>query len=286
VLAALLCLLLARHITQPIRLLESAATRMAEGDLSVRIRPALAQRNDELASMAIAFDSMAERIEMLLQTQRQMLADVSHELRSPLTRIGVSLELLRRGETDVLEPMQADLDRLNDMIGQVIELARFELQPPIASLALIDLHAVLEDVVESANYEGRSEGKSVLLSSTPSCFIRGDQAALRSCLENIVRNALQYSPTSGVIQVALQQTNANSISIRVDDSGPGVPEDALPHLFAPFFRVAATSAAHPGSGLGLSISARVVARHGGILSASNRSPHGLSIQLTLPCVPA
>jgi two-component system sensor histidine kinase CpxA len=286
VLAALLCLLLARHITQPIRLLEAAASRLAVGDMSVRTRPALAGRNDELASMAAAFDSMAERIESLLQTQRQMLADISHELRSPLTRIGVSLELLRRGETDVVEPMQADLDRLNEMIGQVLELTRLDLQESVSPLGTVDLASVLEDIVERANYEGRGEGKTVMLHlETKDCILRGEQSALRSCLENIVRNALQCSPAAGLIRIKLRPLRENWIEIRVDDNGPGVPEESLPHLFAPFFRVAATAAAHPfGSGLGLSISARVVAGYGGTISATNRPPNGLSIQLTLPCI--
>jgi two-component system sensor histidine kinase CpxA len=287
-LVALFCLLLARHITRPILLLEEAATSMAGGDLSVRTLPALRGRTDELASMAAAFDGMAERIDMLLRTQRQMLADISHELRSPLTRIGVSLELLRRGETDVLEPMQADLDRLNIMIGQVLELTRFELQETSIASREVDLKGLLEDVVESANYEGRSTAKTVHLTAPAGlCKVMGEAAALRSCVENIVRNALQHSPPGGLIEIMLQQAASAQITLRVDDSGPGVPEDSLGKLFTPFFRVPGSSESHPhGSGLGLSISARVVARHGGTIAAANRSPHGLSVILTLPSAPA
>jgi two-component system sensor histidine kinase CpxA len=286
-LVAVFCLLLARHITKPIRLLETAATRMAGGDLSVRTVPALRGRADELASMAAAFDSMAERIETLLRTQRQMLADISHELRSPLTRIGVSLELLRRGEVDVLEPMEVDLDRLNSMIGQVLELTRFELQEESIPAREVDIERVLEDIVESANYEGRASGKSVMLTSSGACVVIGEESALRSCIENIVRNALQHSPTGGQIDIFLAHALPDWIEVRVDDRGPGVPAEALPHLFAPFFRVPGSSVVHPsGSGLGLSIAARIVSRYDGSIRAANRSPHGLSIHLTLPCAPA
>jgi two-component system sensor histidine kinase CpxA len=285
-LVALFCLLLARHITRPIRLLEAAATTMAAGDLSVRTLPAMRGRTDELASMAAAFDAMAERIDSLLRNQRQMLADISHELRSPLTRIAVSLELLRRGETDVLEPMQADLDRLNAMIGQVLDLTRVELQQPPATQQQIDLTVILEDIVASASYEARGAGQAVHLQApdTP-CFLLGDGAALRSCIENIVRNALQHSPAGASIQIALTHDHSGNITLSVDDCGPGVPAESLQNLFTPFFRVPGTSESHPhGSGLGLSISARVVARHGGTITATNRTPHGLSVQITLPSI--
>jgi two-component system sensor histidine kinase CpxA len=287
-LIALFCLLLARHITRPIRILQSAAARMASGDLTVRTLPSIRSNTTELADLATAFDSMAERIETLLRTQRQTLADISHELRSPLTRIAVSLELLRRGQMDVLEPMQADLDGLNLMIGQVLELSRYELQPLTAPLQAVDLRALLEDLAETATYEGQATANTILLDapSTP-CRVAAEASALRSCLENVIRNALQYSPAGEAIRIRLATEEDNHFVITVDDTGPGVPVDALPHLFAPFFRVPGTAVQHPhGTGLGLSISARIAARYQGSLTATNRAPHGLSVRLMLPAATA
>jgi two-component system sensor histidine kinase CpxA len=282
VLSALLCFLLARHITRPIRTLEEAATRMARGDLAVRTMPSMAGRTDELALMAKAFDSMAERIDTLLTTERQMLADISHELRSPLTRIGVSLELLSRGEQDAIEPMRADLDRLNTMIGRILELARFDLQDPAAAQGSIDLCALLEDVVESANYEGRQKHCVVALSVCGQAFVVGEYVALHSCFENIVRNAISYSPTDSSVAVTLR-VESEQLLIFIEDSGPGVPEESLARIFAPFFRMPTSMASHPnGTGLGLSISARIVARYGGSIHAENRSPRGLCVQVQLP----
>ena len=281
-LAALLCLLLARHITRPIRILEQATTRMAAGDLAVRTLPSIAGRSDELASMAAAFDSMAERIELLLTTERQMLADISHELRSPLTRIAVSLELLRRGEQDVLEPMQSDLDRLNVMIGQILELARFDLQPAASAQGIVDLQAILEDVVESGNYEGRARQCTIALTSDGPAFVSGAYDALRSCFENILRNAIVYAPAGSCIDITMS-AGQGSIVTRVDDSGPGVPAESLASIFNPFFRVLSGEDPHPqGSGLGLSISSRIVTRYGGTIRAENRPPHGLSVIVQLP----
>jgi two-component system sensor histidine kinase CpxA len=283
-LVALCCLLLARHITEPIRVLEGAAAKMAGGNLQVRTLPVLRGRTDELASLAATFDAMAERIEALIFTQRQMLADISHELRSPLTRIGVSLELIRRGEYDVVESMQSDLDRLNVMIGQILDLMRLELPEAAAAQVPVDLMPILEDVVATANREGRAACKTVMLrAGTEDCAILGEETPLRSCLENIVRNALQHSPEGGSIQVTLQTAGAERVAVQVEDDGPGVPEDALPHLFTPFFRVPGVGKTHPlGSGLGLSVSARVVARYGGTIAATNRAPHGLCVRVELP----
>jgi two-component system sensor histidine kinase CpxA len=178
--------------------------------------------------------------------------------------------------------MQADLDRLNGMIGQVLELTRFELQENTVANREVDLKEILNDLVESANYEGRGAGKIVSFEAPVGvCLVMGDDMALRSCVENILRNAVQHSPADGLIEMVLLR-DGDRFALRVDDSGPGVPEELLPRLFAPFFRVPGASAWNPhGSGLGLSISARVVARHGGEITAVNRSPHGLSVRLAL-----
>lgn len=211
-----------------------------------------------------------------------MLADISHELRSPLTRIAVSLELLRRGEQDVIAPIQADLDRLNVMIGQILELARFDLQDSGAAQGSVDLHAVLEDVVESASYEGRPKQCGATLSVQGPAFVAGDYAALHSCFENIVRNAISYSPANSSVAVTLRPDGACFV-VSIDDCGPGVPEESLTRIFAPFYRVAASMASHPGgTGLGLSITARIVARYGGSIHAENRVPQGLSVKVRLP----
>jgi two-component system sensor histidine kinase CpxA len=281
VLAALLCLVLARHITRPIRILEQATTRMAAGDLSVRTLPSIAGRQDELAAMAASFDGMAERIELLLTTERQMLADISHELRSPLTRMGVSLELLRRGEQDVIEPMQADMERLNAMIGQILELARFDLQSAGGVRGKVDLQAVLEEVVETGKYEGRGKECVITLKPAGSAPVLGEYAALRSCFENILRNAIFYSPVGGCVEVSVE-AESRGLVVRIEDAGPGVPEESLGKIFTPFFRVSAVTPHPHGSGLGLSISSRIVARYGGTIRAENRAPGGLAVVVWLP----
>jgi two-component system sensor histidine kinase CpxA len=282
----LLCLVLARHIATPIRALQTAARRIADGDLSVRAVPALATRNDELADLARDFDRMAGRIQALLQKQQELLGDISHELRSPLTRLSVSLELVRRGEGDAVERMQADLDRLDTLVGQILILTRLQANGDQRSEAMMNLRSIVESVVEDARFEGKEEDKSVLITRADDCWLKGHPALLRSCIENVVRNAIHYTKAQTDVEVLLDlvtDDNSRLVRLLVADRGDGVPSEALPRIFEPFYRVS-ESREHKmgGSGLGLSIAQRVILLHGGRIAARNRECGGLEIEIFLP----
>jgi two-component system, OmpR family, sensor histidine kinase CpxA len=291
---ALFCLLLARHITSPIRVLEEAATQLAGGALGVRAGPSMASRRDELARMANAFDRMAERIQALILAQQEMLGHISHELRSPLTRIGVSLELIRRGgsgseasserSSGELDQMQLDLNRLDQMIGQILHITRMDLQQPgeRRSQSFVALAPLLESIARDAAFEAQPMQKRVVFAGDPECIVRGDKAMLSSCCENVVRNALLYSPEGTLIQIRLER-DANYAIVTVQDQGPGVPVEALPRLFELFYRVNNASQQHPeGTGFGLAIAQKIVVMHGGTIGATNLEPHGLEIRIALP----
>lgn len=286
--AAVFCVLLTRHIMAPVRALQTASLRLAAGDLSSRVLPVIAPRDDELADTARAFDQMADRVQILVQKRQALLADISHELRSPLTRLSVSLELMRRGATDVLEPMQTDLDRMNVMISEILLLARLELEPPQAVSVPVDLAAMLKQVAQDAEFEVQDEDKPVTVSVHGPCSICGDANLLRSCLENIVRNAVHYTaPHTAVEITARPATDANGTSlceILVRDHGPGVPEKSLPFLFDPFYRVSESrDLREGGTGLGLSISQRIVELHRGSIDATNRADGtGFEVRVLLP----
>jgi two-component system sensor histidine kinase CpxA len=281
-LAALCCLLLARHITRPILVLERAATALAAGSLKVRALPQMAGREDELARMASAFDHMAERIQTLIQTQKEMLGHISHELRSPLTRIGVSLELLRRGDQEALEQTQTELDRVNQMIGEILELTRMDLQQsaPVVSKR-IDLRTMLEGIGKDAEFEARERGQIIACDLAADCTVMGDEARLRSCCENIVRNALLYTAPGTIIRIVLRRESEQA-EILIEDNGDGVPEEALARLFEMFYRVPALSERNAaGTGFGLAIAQKIVTLHGGTISAVHVKPHGLAIRIVL-----
>jgi two-component system, OmpR family, sensor histidine kinase CpxA len=283
---ALLCLLLGRHIAAPIRTLQSVAGRIADGDLSVRASPAIGSRHDELADLAHDFDRMADRIQSLLLKQQELLGDISHELRSPLTRLNVSLELVRRGESDAVERMQADLHRLDSLIGQILTLTRLQTRGDLKSETAVNLRLVVESVAEDARFEGQEEGKSIVILRSDDCWLKGDPALLRSCIENVVRNALHYTKpqTDVVISLTRIPEEGRSVArILVADRGDGVPEEALPRLFEPFYRVSeARDHQTGGSGLGLSIAQRIAVVDGGSIRARNRDGGGLEMEIWLP----
>jgi two-component system sensor histidine kinase CpxA len=283
---SLLCLILARHIAAPIRALQTAARRIADGDLSVRAAPAISGRHDELADLARDFDRMTDRIQALLQKQHELLGDISHELRSPLTRLSVCLELVRRGETDAVERMQADLGRLDTLIGEVLTLTRLHTQGDRRTRAIVNLRSILESVVEDARFEGKEAEKSVLIAHADTCWLHGDPTLLRSCLDNVVRNAIRYTRPHTDVSIALKLTcdrGSRSAHIVVADHGHGVPSEALPRLFEPFYRVSESrDRASGGSGLGLSIAQRIVLLHGGCIAARHSEGGGLEVEICLP----
>jgi two-component system, OmpR family, sensor histidine kinase CpxA len=281
----ILCAILARHLAAPIRALQASAERIADGDLSVRAWPAIAPRNDELANLARDFDRMAQRIQGLLQKQQQLLGDISHELRTPLTRLNVSLELLRHGETDAVERMQTEILRLDDLIGQILTLTRLQVGEGQKIVSVVNLRSMVEGIAEDVRLEGKKEEKSVVLSPADDCRLQGDPALLRSCIENVVRNAVRYTKPQTEVTIALNSVHERGSQwarIVVSDQGHGVPQESLSRLFEPFYRVSeARDLRTGGSGLGLAIAQRVATLYGGKITARNRDSGGLEIEIEL-----
>jgi two-component system sensor histidine kinase CpxA len=183
--------------------------------------------------------------------------------------------------------MQRDLDRLNDMIGQIILMTRLDMKEAEPVRERWNLKPVLQAIAEDAQYERQTEEKTVLLSAPSDCFVVGDVNLLRSCLENIVRNAMNYTAagTSVAVTVSAERHGTKDFwRVEVEDQGPGVPSESLPFLFDPFYRVSQSrDRSDGGVGLGLAIAQRVVQVHGGRISADNAPTHsGLLVQVTLP----
>ena len=282
---ALLCLLLARHIALPIRALQSVAGKIADGDFSVRASPVIGSRKDELADLARDFDRMADRIQLLLRKQLELLGEISHELRSPLTRLNVSLELVRRGKTGGTGQMQADLHRLDTLIGQILTLTRLQMRDDRKSETRVNLRSILETVAQDAQFEVQDEGKSIVIARADDCWLNGDPSLLRSCVENVVRNAIHHTKPQTEVELSLEvlAKGSGSARILVADRGDGVPPEALDRIFEPFYRVTqAREHQTGGTGLGLSIAQRIAIVHGGTIRAHNRDGGGLKLEIRLP----
>ncbi len=279
---------LARRITTPLETLRTATRRLAAGDLEARVGSPLTRRRDEIGELARDFDTMAGRLQALLESQRRLLRDVSHELRSPLARIGVALELARRGDPGereaALDRIGLETERLDGMIAQILTLARLEEGMASVIREPVPLGPLLDTVLEDARFEARRRGITVEYRDEGSpCTVAGDRSLLRSAVENVLRNAVRYAAEGGTVSVSVQRVD-ELVEIAVADDGPGVPDADLAHLFEPFFRTGnARDRASGGAGLGLAITAAAVRAHGGAVTAANLPGGGLEIRILLPC---
>jgi signal transduction histidine kinase len=290
-----LCYGLARYIVSPVVKLRGVTRQVAGGDLSARVGPLLGKRRDELAAMGHDFDTMATRVETLVRVQQRLIRDISHELRSPLARLNVALDLARKRAgveaTSALDRIEREARRLNEMIGQLLTLARWESGMDEARRRTsVDLAQLVEEVVADANFEAGHTDRAVRVTRCDSCRVAGVAPLLRSAIENVVRNAVHYTPAHTLVDVALQCRVVGDMGvavISVRDHGAGVPAEALADIFRPFYRVAdARDRASGGTGLGLAITERAVRLHDGSVTAANHPDGGLLIELHLPAVAA
>lgn len=284
-LAVLLCWAIARHITGPITKLRSATRNVASGNLDVRVAPDLGNRRDELGLLARDFDAMTGRMADLLESRDRLLRDISHELRSPLARMAVALELARQGggNAPALARMEMEMERLNAMIGEILTLARLTSGNEGGdAFEKIDFSRLVMDVVADADFEAQGERRSVVFSGVQGTGLTGLPTLLHRAVENVVRNALRYTPEEGEVQVFLAVEEGREAVLRVEDPGPGVPEKDLPRIFEPFYRVHDDRDRRTGGvGLGLAITAQAVRRHGGRIAARNLEK-GFCVEIRLP----
>ncbi len=285
--ASLICFLFARYVTSPLTRLRAVTREFAGGNLQVRIGTAKPfNRGDEFTDLARDFDHMATQTENLVLAQHRLLGDISHELRSPLTRLVLALEIARRkagpDAEKSLNRIEQEAEKLNTLIGQILNTAKAE-QSKVGVKKLFSLAGLVREVSDDADFEATASNRRVLVEATEPGLVHGDREMLRSAIENVVRNAIRYTPEQTNVRVKVVKVSATHALVRVRDDGPGVPEDALPHLFEPFYRVNdARDRDSGGAGLGLAITRHVISAHGGTVAANNREGGGFEVQINLP----
>jgi two-component system sensor histidine kinase CpxA len=285
VLAAIgiLCWLLAVNLASPLRSLAVTVDRFGRGELSLR---ANSRRRDEIGDLARSFDQMAQRIQTLLTAERQLLQDISHELRSPLARLSFAAELTKTADdrSAAAAKLRKDIDRLASMVGSLLEVTRLEGDPLLRNPEDVPLSPLLQELVDDCRVEAEARGCNLALEAAPAVSVPGDRELLRRAVENILRNAIRYAPEGTAIETKLAAA-AGAALITIRDYGPGVPEELLPKIFTPFFRVdVSRDNATGGVGLGLAIAQRAVSVHHGRLHAQNMKP-GLLVSIELPLKP-
>jgi two-component system sensor histidine kinase CpxA len=300
--SGLVCSILARYLTSPIVRLRTATQKLASGDLTARAGVPGSRRHDEMAELMRDFDRMAERLENLVNAQSRLLTDISHELRSPLARLNVALELARQRSgpdaRSALDRIDRETNRLNEMIQRLLTIARLEAGNESIEKIPVDLEQIIHEITKDAAFEAQSRHCQVQATIVDDCVVMGSASLLHSAIENVVRNAIRYTDEGTSVEVRLEQgvglpnsgaglnhesaLKAEAV-VRVTDSGPGVPEDALDKLFRPFYRIDDARGRQTGGvGLGLAITDRAVRLHGGTIRVSNRPQGGLMVEIRLP----
>ncbi|EWH11042.1 sensor protein CpxA [Catenovulum agarivorans DS-2] len=282
------CWLIARGITIPIKALTQSARNLAEGKLSYRVPKQVIARADEVGQLAKDFNYMAEKIEGNLALHQRLLGDVSHELRTPLTRLSLALALLAKNPQNMqaqIDRMELELDKLDEMIGNVLRLAKLENDDAQLEFTAINLQPLITDICTSAQLECDTKNIQLNVTTHGTLMVNGDAMLLSTAIENIVRNAIKYSPQNSNIKVTAK-TVEHAILIQVSDSGPGVPDDDIDKIFNPFYRVEKDrDRISGGTGLGLSIAKKAISRHEGTISAFNKEQDpGLTVEIRLPAI--
>ena len=298
---AVAALVIARPTRRRLKELQDAARAIGDGRVGVR---APESGVDEVTALSRAFNEMAGQLEQRTQaletadrTRRQLLADVSHELTTPLAAILGYVETLQMTDIPLdtatrsryLGIVNEEADRLQHIIGDLLDLARLEGGGGSLRMEPASITHLLERVRH--RHAPLVAERQIALTTQQEAMVGalvGDQNRLEQALQNLVANAVRHTPPGGTVMVTASVMKSNVV-LRVEDTGPGIPLEHLPHLFERFYKVdqSRTGTDVPsGSGLGLSIVHAIVSRHGGTVSASNMPGGGARFEITLPLTQA
>jgi two-component system sensor histidine kinase CpxA len=283
--SGVVCWWLARYVSKPVERLQGSARSLAAGNLEARVGQEFSRRKDELGVLARDFDTMADHVRNLIASKESLLRGMSHELRSPLARLRVALGLARREGADItrqLDRIELEAERLDILIGQMLQFSQLRAVEPALPRSPVELTSLLNEVVEDARLEASAANRQVEWTPNGAVEIEGDHDLMRSAIENVLRNAVRFTPEGTAVNVTLNRAGDDA-RVVIEDRGPGVPQAELQRIFEPFYRVAeARDRDSGGTGLGLAITARVVHLYGGEVVASNRGEGGLKVSISLP----
>lgn len=285
------CFLLARYFTSSIKRLQETIRQVSAGDLSARVSKHFSGRKDEIADLGHDFDQMTARLEKAMLEQKRLIKDVSHELRTPLARLQFALGLAQQRSNGLVDNELNRIKQAADYLGNIIT--------EILSLPVHDQHGwQLDDTLDllglllniTENYEQMANEKSIQVKLNTNCeeaLVATHGNMLVGVFENVLRNAIHYTPVGGKINISLEHNEQRNIfSVTIDDSGSGVPNEYLADIFQPFFRTdSARDRESGGHGLGLAIAHRSVTLHYGKMWAENKPEGGLKIITEIPVKP-
>lgn len=276
----ILCWIAAAGVISPIRKIATSIALFGKGNLSIRVDT---DRDDEIGQLGRSFNEMAERLERLITSERRLLSDISHELRSPLARLKFAMKLARTSPdpASALERIERDVNRIASLVADIVEINVVEDDSALQERREICIRDTINEVVRDCSVEAEARGCSIEVRGNVCGQVHGNPELLRRAVENVLRNAIRYSPEKSPIEFSISETDADA-HIVVRDFGPGVPEASMARIFDPFFRVEeARNTNGGGSGLGLSIAKRAIHLHRGTITAENATP-GLRVRIAIP----
>ena len=281
--ALLFSFVLARWLLAPVRALASGTRALAAGDFSKRIDTT---RSDELGALSRDFNHLAATLEQARDARRQWGADIAHELRTPLSILRGEIQAMQDGvrptTPQALESLQAECTRLGGLIEDLYRLSLADAGALDYRFEVIDLREIVADAIDAHKDACAAQGLELDSDVQPHALVDGDARRLSQLLDNLLTNSQRYTDAPGRIRIAVQ-TEAKQVRLSVDDTAPGVPPSALPHLFERLFRVdSSRNRAVGGAGLGLSIAKAIVEAHHGRIAAETSALGGLRIVVELP----
>ncbi len=284
---SVLCGVLAWHLTSPIRRLQKAAKQLSGGDFNVTELRTNMNRRDELGDLSVEFVDMADSLQRLLQSHRQLLRDVSHELRSPLTRLQIALGIARKKDKN--SELKAEHDRIerasiqvSNLVTQILDLAKLQQEGDLTteSTELVRLFKIwLQDAeLELAHKQISTQWEL----AEEEVFADIDIVLMQRAFDNVLRNAIRFSPEGSTLTLSVNKKNQNVV-FQLRDQGPGVDEAQLEEIFAPFTQADhSRNHANGGYGIGLAMVKRIINMHNGEVSAVNIPNAGLCIEWSIP----
>lgn len=291
VVAVLAVYYLTTRMTKPITNMSKTVRRYSKGDFDLRLNY---KGTDEIAQLGRSFNAMANSLSTLEQTRRSFVANVSHELRSPLTSISGFLEAIQDGtippekQPQYIDLVIAETRRMTGMVNDLLDLARMESGQNPLHLAVFDINELALRTL--LTFEARVNSKQLQVDvrlHQPNCFVEADSDQIAQVLRNLIDNAIKFSPEGGrlIISTALQERR--SVLVSVQDSGVGIPQEDLPHVFQRFYKAekAHTPSAQSGTGLGLSIVRAIMDRHDQDIWVTSKPGQGTTFTFTLKYAP-
>ncbi len=274
--AALAIAILLRPVVTQLQAIERTASAFSEGDLSARLDVTQTPKG---IAFALAFNKMADRVETLLRSQRELLQAVSHELRTPLAKIRFATELIESSQTDDerrmrLESVNNATEKLDGLVSELLNYVRLESVVATSELALVDLRQLFLEVID---LHAPLHSAIDLRIECAEIWLWSNRASLSVAIGNLVSNAARFAE-SRVNVIAIR--GEERVTIHVDDDGPGIPESQWERVFEPFVRLDESS--QRGTGLGLALVQRITIRVGGHASVGTSPLGGARFTLDLP----